>query len=156
LGYRSLHQAATHRELCHPGRTPSAVLLTVSPFIQVAFVDPHSSSVSFPAAIVEARAFAAYHMFEGMPMSVRLSLLLSTALCFFLRAPPQAVLRSRAVPGLLPLHRPPPIGTSVPVSAAVGCVPCYLWSASCQSIVPLLPHACCPAPMPPVQLAWPA
>jgi hypothetical protein len=54
---------------------------------------------------------------------------------------------------LLPLHRPPPTGTSVPVSTATDCVSRCLRSASCQSVVPLLPRACCPAP---VQLAWPA
>jgi hypothetical protein len=60
------------------------------------------------------------------------------------------------MPCLLPLHRPPPTGTLVPVSAAIGYVPRCLRYASCQSIVPLLPRACCPAPVPPVQLAWPA
>jgi hypothetical protein len=64
-------------KLRSPGCTPHAVLLTVDPFIQVAFVDQHSSSAPFPAAVVGAMAFAAYHVFEGMPTSVRLSLLLS-------------------------------------------------------------------------------
>jgi hypothetical protein len=60
-------QAARCHELCSPDRTTRAALLTIDLFIQMAFVGQHSSSAPFPAAVVEAVAFVAYHMFEGMP-----------------------------------------------------------------------------------------
>jgi hypothetical protein len=59
-------QAAACRELCSPSRTMHATLLTVDPFVQVAFVGQHSSSAPFLAVVVEAMDFATYHVFEGM------------------------------------------------------------------------------------------
>jgi hypothetical protein len=67
LNLSSSHQAAACRDLCSPGRTTLAALLAIDPFIQVAFVGQHISSVPFHVAVVEAVAFAAYHVFEGMP-----------------------------------------------------------------------------------------
>jgi hypothetical protein len=43
-----------------------AALLAVNPFVQVAFIDQHSSSSQFPTTVVETVAFSTYHMFEGM------------------------------------------------------------------------------------------
>jgi hypothetical protein len=62
----SFIQAAAFSELCSPERTMRATLLAVNPFVQVAFIDQHSSSSQFPTAVVETVAFSAYHMFEGM------------------------------------------------------------------------------------------
>jgi hypothetical protein len=64
-------------KLHNPDRTPRASLLVVDPFVHVAFVDQRNNSSPFPSAVVETMAFATYHVFEGMPASVRLSLLLS-------------------------------------------------------------------------------
>jgi hypothetical protein len=63
----SSSQAAACSELCSPSHTMRAALLTIDPFIQVAFVGQHNSSAPFTAVVVEAVAFAAYHMFKGMP-----------------------------------------------------------------------------------------
>jgi hypothetical protein len=63
----------------------------------------------------------------------RLAMIASTAPCFFLGIPPQAILRSRAVPRLLPLCWLPPAATSALVSTAVNRVPPCLRTAPRQS-----------------------
>jgi hypothetical protein len=71
---RAKAAARSSSKLHSPGCTPRAALLAIDPFIQVAFVDQHSSSAPFPAAVVKAMAFAAYHVFDGMPQRWGLSL----------------------------------------------------------------------------------